>query len=67
MLPTADWAFMTTWLWIHILAVPTLQNALGLKSMYAVFALHWASQIMFHRNLNKSVICCTLSSRLRHC
>lgn len=49
----SDWAFMTTWLWIHILAVPTLQNALGLKSMYAVFALHWASQIMFHRNLNK--------------
>lgn len=51
----ADWAFMSTWLWIHILAVPTIQHALGLKSLYAVFGLHWFSQIMFHRNLNKSV------------
>lgn len=53
----ADWAFMSTWLWIHILAVPTLQQALGLKSLYSVFALHWVSQIIFHRNLNKCADC----------
>lgn len=51
----ADWAFMSTWLWIHILAVPTIQHALGLKSLWAVFGLHWFSQILFHRNLNKCV------------